>query len=164
MTSTAIERHTGTIASVSVDQGLMYRGRCDCGFSSEVAADRNLAEAALRWHIEDVTTPTLPTVTCTPWCSDGDGHPGQHDVADQWCGSESVRVPLSLYPTAGDAHITQDGRQAEPDFVSVCALRVPEEPVEIVLSRRLDRGIRLTPDEGQDLVKALQLVLGQIGR
>jgi hypothetical protein len=91
-----------------------------------------------------------------------DNGPSQGSVAPLVPDLVLARVTVAVR-TPRRAQASQDGPRAEPDFISVCALRVPEEPVEIDLSRRLVRGIRLTPDEAQHLVEALQLVLRQIG-
>ena len=40
---------------------------------------------------------TLPPVDCAPWCQDGDGHTDEHFPDDQYCSSETVRVPLTRH-------------------------------------------------------------------
>lgn len=37
-----------------------------------------------------------PTVTCAPWCIDGDGHPNVTDPGDQTCWSLEARTPALL--------------------------------------------------------------------
>ena len=47
--------------------------------------------------ISEQRTPqqTLPPIQCAPWCTDGDGHPGNWHPQDQYCTSQEIRVSLT---------------------------------------------------------------------
>jgi hypothetical protein len=44
------------------------------------------------------TINTVPPVQCTPWCTDGSGHPDAEDPADQSCHSAGQRIELTPTP------------------------------------------------------------------
>jgi hypothetical protein len=47
-----------------------------------------------------VTAPIsiLPPIQCTPWCTDGSGHPGVEEPADQSCHGAAQRIELAPTP------------------------------------------------------------------
>src|SRR5665647_3064014 len=61
---------------------------------------------------------TLPPITCTPWCTDGDGHPNEVFRADQWCRTEERATMLTRDYTYRD-------RTSEVDTVAVSVQRDP---------------------------------------
>jgi hypothetical protein len=55
--------------------------------------------------MRDTTLPhaALPPVTCTSWCTDGQGHQDELLREDQYCSSDDVRVEVSAMPTVESA-------------------------------------------------------------
>jgi hypothetical protein len=102
--------------------------------------------------------PVLPPIECTPWCADGNGHPGCNFLEDQWCGGVELRSPASRYPDV----LMSDG-VTEPEYVTVYAMRLPGEPAHIAVGRGEEPVIAMTPDEARQVIEHMQLVLGQIG-
>jgi len=87
---------------------------------------------------------SLPLVTCTPWCSKGDGHPDELSSKDQWCGLEIADIGMC------------SDRGGDADSVTVHLQRVPGRPVEIVfLHEGPQDETRLMPDEARKIAVAL---------
>lgn len=85
-----------------------------------------------------------PTVTCKPWCIDGDGHPDVTDPGDQTCWSLEARTPAIL----------------EGQFVTVynMANATPTEaayPPLVFLGENHRDGIDLTPSQARAVAASL---------
>lgn len=53
--------------------------------------------------------PKMPKVKCKEWCEYGNGHPNEHQRADQWCGSKQMTIDLHhIQPAANPANEFQD--------------------------------------------------------
>jgi len=92
---------------------------------------------------------TLPPITCTPWCTDGDGHPNEVFRADQWCRTEERATMLTRDYTYRD-------RTSEVDTVAVSVQRDPGRFPEVALRHTApDDAAYLSPAEARQVAAAL---------
>ncbi len=104
--------------------------------------------------------PSFPLVECKPWCGWGDGHPGCCFREDQWCGSEELRIDLSLEP-----EVEQDRGplgSMGPDYYQVYAVCDPGDLVKFTISHSGASAPYMTLGEVHQLIEALQLLVGQV--
>ena len=100
----------------------------------------------------DLTVPLRP---CTPWCTDGDGHPGDHPE-DRSCWSGLHRVPMQRRPLV--KYYTDEWHY---DFVTVHLWRRPTEaePFVMIHHQYADHELPFTLDEARSLHEALTQLL-----
>jgi hypothetical protein len=59
--------------------------------------------------------PTMPPITCQPWCSDGEGHADARYAEDQVCFSDALTSEFAgVYPADMAARARRAGRSAPP--------------------------------------------------
>ena len=93
----------------------------------------------------------LPPVTCTPWCSDGNGHGGALFAGDQRCISVPVQIPGSLLrPDPEDT-------SGEPEYVCVYGEGWANDalPSQIHIGQSESAGPELTLDEARQVAEAI---------
>lgn len=94
---------------------------------------------------------------CEPWCTEGTGHPGASSRADQWCGSASPIVELSLE----DPQPQRDGTWFTSYLEANAVARFGEYPVvelHVLFEDRrdvIDRSFKLTAAEAHQLAANL---------
>ncbi|WP_034229543.1 hypothetical protein, partial [Actinotalea ferrariae] len=93
--------------------------------------------------------PRVPLVTCKPWCVHGDGHPGEWNRNDQWCGTRDRTVPQSAHPDEE----WSDG-VTRPAALAVTGTQVPDEDPAVCLSGHRCE-IMLTAPEAVELATVL---------
>lgn len=94
---------------------------------------------------------SLRPITCYPWCTDQDGHPGQTHTDDQWCRPAETVIPLAFYPSEEEL----DGTfEAERATVYGRAFHDGRRS-QIVIDRGDHEVLRLTAAEAQQLAGAL---------
>ena len=111
------------------------------------------------WATQADERQTLPPITCTPWCVDGDGHPNEIGREDQWCYTGDAHIPASLH----DPVKMNDGTTV-PGWVSVYGQawhhgRAPE----IHLGQDEDAGMQLTVSEARQVAAALVTAADMLG-
>jgi hypothetical protein len=154
MTATATAVHGITVERVpSQDQphaGLDSKASCLCGWSSHVMPRIDVIVAGHR-HVDRAPTPSTGPVECQPWCVYADGHSNATFREDQWCGTEMLKVDLTL-PQVGD----------DEPYALVSAYQAPGETLMVLVGHGDGPEMRFTPDEARQLVENVQLVLGQV--
>jgi len=101
------------------------------------------------WATQADERQTLPPITCTPWCVDGDGHPNEVFHGDQWCHTEEQATML-----------TRDYRYrdntSEIDTVAVAVQRNPGRLPEVSLRHTAPDDVAyLSPAEARQVAAAL---------
>ena len=92
---------------------------------------------------------TLPPITCTPWCMDGDGHPNEVFRADQWCRTEEQATMLTRDYKYRD-------HTSEVDTVAVSVQRNPGRLPEVSLRHTAPDDVAyLSPAEARQVAAAL---------
>jgi hypothetical protein len=113
----------------------------------DVAADLETVARLM----DQIERQPLPPVTCTPWCSDGNGHGGALFAGDQRCISVPVQIPGSLLrPDPEDT-------SGEPEYVCVYGEGWANDalPPQIHVGQSEAAGLKLTVDEARQVAAAL---------
>ena len=101
------------------------------------------------WATQADERQTLPPITCTPWCVDGDGHPNEVFHGDQWCHTEERATMLTRdykYPD----------HASEVDTVAVSLQRDPGRLPEVALHHTAPDDVAyLSPAEARQVAAAL---------
>jgi predicted DNA-binding transcriptional regulator AlpA len=127
--------------------------------------------ARLVWyHSQIVKWERLRRRQCLPWCVEDTGEHSAFDPdPDDPCFGSSVKIGLSLEPLIPDEQFDQAAQTwvPAPDSIDVYASAPAVDQVEIRVEHSETDGLpvfnlRLTTSEAQELVEALQLVLGQV--
>jgi uncharacterized protein DUF6907 len=109
-------------------------------------------------------TTTISPIVCTPWCTDGEGHPNEHFAGDQTCwGSSATYVALSRET----ADVDQDGNPYPARVGAMAHRPFNEAPVvylhtELCGWKQIDTAAHLTAEEARALAAALTTAADQV--
>lgn len=108
----------------------------------------------------DRPAPPAGPITCQPWCQDGEGH------ADALCADDQICFTTELFvPTSTAEPVSVDGYgYCKPERLHVYGeIRPGEKAPRVVVSVDGGGAPAMTLSEVEELVEALQLILGQVG-
>lgn len=105
----------------------------------------------------------LPPVTCWPFCTYGDGHPGSFHHEDQACYSKDRRTTATLYPP--QEYFSATGTRWEPEFLAVYAMGTHDGTPNRVVVRVGDAdGIDMTAAEARMIASFLFAAIDEISK